>query len=160
MNLHGSCLMPPLVQCHPPGLQMTKLSPGKVKGAWWLSFFLKSQKHGFNLSVMAERSLDELTPKLILRFTAMEAAFLGRQRDEVSSSESQTRGCCLSSSAQGFGSFQVPLASRTLAQPKPGALAQECWPSGQARPPTLLSKSESQPSVGPPVVSLWLCRKD
>lgn len=50
-----------------------------------------------------------------------------------------------SSSAQGFGRLLAPLASRTWALPKPGALAEERGPSGQARPPFLLFKSESQP---------------
>lgn len=38
----------------------------------------------------------------------MEAASTKQQSDELSISESETRGCCLSGSAQGFGRLQVP----------------------------------------------------
>lgn len=53
----------------------------------------------------------------------MQAASAEQQSDELSISESETRGCCLSGSAQGFGSLRVPLASGARALPKPAALA-------------------------------------
>jgi hypothetical protein len=55
--------------------------------------------------VMAKRSLDELTSKLVPRLAGMEAAFMGGQRDELNRSESQPRGWWLSPSTRGFGCF-------------------------------------------------------
>lgn len=68
--------------------------------------------------------MNRLTPALVLRLAEMEAAFTGRRLDELSRSESQTRGWCLSLTIQSFACFQVSLASKTLALPKPEALAQ------------------------------------